>query len=41
MSLIDVARRWREENGYCGRGGVIVLFKGNVQSWVDALRNPH
>jgi hypothetical protein len=32
--------RWREENGYSGRGGVIVLFEGNVQSWVDALRNP-
>jgi hypothetical protein len=40
MSLIDVARRWREENGYCGRRRVIVLFERNVQSWVDALRNP-
>ncbi|OXC79334.1 hypothetical protein [Caballeronia sordidicola] len=28
MNLIAVARRWREENGYVGRGGVIVLFEG-------------
>ena len=40
MNLIAVARRWREENGYVGRGGVIVLFEGDVQSWVNALRNP-
>jgi hypothetical protein len=40
MSLIDVARRWREENGYNARGGVIVLFDGKVQSWVNELRNP-
>lgn len=33
------ARRWRERWGYVGRGGVIVLFGGEVQSWVDALRN--
>lgn len=39
-SLIDIARRWREENGYVSRGGVIVLFKCEVQSWVNTLRNP-
>ncbi|CAG4923248.1 hypothetical protein [Paraburkholderia gardini] len=41
MTLIEVARRWREENGYVGRGGVIVLFDGEVQSWVNTLRNPN
>jgi hypothetical protein len=40
MTLIEVARRWREENGYVGRGGVIVLFNGEVQGWVNTLRNP-
>lgn len=40
MTHSDVARRWREENGYVGRGGVIVLFGGTVQSWVNVLRNP-
>jgi hypothetical protein len=40
MTPVDVARRWREENGYVGRGGVVVLFNGEVQSWVNVLRNP-
>jgi hypothetical protein len=39
MTVIEVARRWREENGYAGRGGVIVLFNGEVQSSVNTLRN--
>lgn len=34
------ARRWRERRGYIGRGGVIVLFDGEVQSSVNELRNP-
>ena len=33
------ARRWREQWGYTGRGGVVVLFAGEVQSWVNELRN--
>ena len=33
------ARRWREQWGYIGRGGVVVLFGGEVQSWVNELRN--
>jgi hypothetical protein len=37
--LFATARRWREANGYLGRGGVIVLFHGEVQSWVNELRN--
>ena len=40
MSLIDEARRWREQWGYVGRGGVMVVFEGNVQGWVNELRNP-
>ncbi|SDR62967.1 hypothetical protein SAMN05445850_8541 [Paraburkholderia tuberum] len=37
---IDIAHRWRQENGYVGRGGVVVLFDGEVQNWVNKLRNP-
>lgn len=33
MTRIDIARDWRQANGYVGRGGVVVLFKGEVQSW--------
>ncbi|MCA8205147.1 hypothetical protein LGM71_29340 [Burkholderia sp. AU33545] len=40
MEPIEVARRWREERGYVGRGGVVVIFDGEVQSWVSELRNP-
>ena len=42
-TMIDnmaAARRWREQWGYVGRGGIIVLFDGEVQSWVNQLRNP-
>lgn len=31
---------WRKEYGYVGRGGVIVVFEGKGQSWVNELRNP-
>lgn len=37
---VDEARRWREAHGYVGRGGVIVVFNGVANSWVDRLRNP-
>jgi len=37
---LGVARRWREQWGYVGRGGVVVLLDGEVQSWVNELRNP-
>ncbi len=36
----EIARQWREAKGYAGRGGVIVLYQGEVQSWVNELRNP-
>lgn len=35
-----IAERWRKENGYAGRGGVVVVFKGEVQGWVNELRDP-
>lgn len=34
------AQLWRKQRGYIGRGGVVVVFDGEVQSWVDKLRNP-
>lgn len=37
---LSAARRWREQWGYVGRGGVIVVLDGEVQSWVNELRNP-
>lgn len=43
MTKIDnlaAARRWREQWGYIGRGGVVVVLDGEVQSWVNKLRNP-
>lgn len=36
----DTATRWRQANGYVGRAGVVVIFNGDVQSWVNSLRNP-
>ena len=39
-SHADTARLWREEHGYVGCGGVVVLFNGVVGSWVNKLRNP-
>ncbi|WP_244131269.1 hypothetical protein [Burkholderia gladioli] len=40
MSHIATAHRWRQENGYVGRSGVVVLYSGEVQGWVNVLRNP-
>jgi hypothetical protein len=40
MGEIEAARSWREKNGYSGLVGVIILFQGSVQSWVNILRNP-
>ena len=34
------ANQWRKENGYTQKGGVIVLFNGKVQGWVNELRDP-
>ena len=40
MQVTDVARCWREQNGYFGRGGVVVLYEGKVLGWVSTLRAP-
>ena len=40
VTPIDIANRWRKANGYAGRGGVVVVFTGEVQSWVNQVRNP-
>ncbi|RJP48782.1 MAG: hypothetical protein C4586_08710 [Anaerolineaceae bacterium] len=37
---LDIANKWRDENGYIGKGGVIVILNGEVNSWVNELRNP-
>lgn len=37
---LDAARRWRQQWGYVGRGGVVVVADGEVQSWVNELRDP-
>ncbi len=34
-----LAKIWRDEKGYTGRGGVIVIFDGVVNSWVNKLRD--
>ena len=39
-TLAEIASTWREEKGYVGRGGVIVIYNDEVQSWVNVLRNP-
>lgn len=39
-SPVEVAERWRDEKGYRGRGGVVVIFNGSADAWVDKLRNP-
>lgn len=34
------AQKWREENGYTGEGVVVVIYDGEIQGWVNELRNP-
>lgn len=36
----QLATAWRLERGYVGRGGVVVVYRDEVQSWVNALRDP-
>ena len=35
-----LAYQWREKWGYIGRAGVVVIYDGEVQGWVNELRNP-
>lgn len=39
-SVVHLATKWRQERGYIGRGGVVVIYRGEVQSWVNELRDP-
>lgn len=34
------ARNWRREQGYEGRGGVVIVHGNIGAAWVDALRDP-
>lgn len=36
----ELAKKWRAEHGYTGKGGVIVICDGVVNSWVNELRDP-
>lgn len=40
MEDLQAAQEWRARRGYAGRGGVIVVFDGIAQGWVNELRNP-
>lgn len=40
MNSIAIATRWRRENGYATKGGVVVIFDGEVCGWCSELRNP-
>jgi len=40
MEDLETAQLWRAQHGYIGRGGVIVVFDGLAQGWVNELRNP-
>jgi len=35
-----IAKMWRREYGYTGKGGVVVMFEGEVNGWVNKLRDP-
>ncbi|MFH5254636.1 hypothetical protein ACGTRS_25715 [Burkholderia semiarida] len=40
MELSNAAQRYREDASLVGKGGVVVFFNGDVQGWVNELRNP-
>jgi hypothetical protein len=35
-----MAAQWRQDNGYVDKGGVIVIYRDEVQGWVNELRDP-
>lgn len=39
MEDLQTALEWRVRRGYVGRGGVVVVFDGIAQGWVNALRD--
>ncbi len=36
----EIARLYREKWGYVGKAGVVVFYNGEVQGWVNELRDP-
>lgn len=40
MTVQEQAKIWRKNNGYTGKGGVVVIYLSKVQGWVSELRNP-
>ena len=40
MTTQQIAQAWREEHNYIDRGGVVVIYEGEVCGWVDELRDP-
>ena len=40
MNIFNLAKEWRTAHGYTGKGGVIVIHDGVVNSWVNVLRDP-
>ncbi|MDR5809286.1 hypothetical protein [Caballeronia sp. LZ019] len=38
-AMIDDARLYRVQEGLVGKGGLVVFFQGEVQGWVNQLRN--
>jgi hypothetical protein len=39
-SINKIAQRWRKNNGYADKGGVVITYKRVVQAWVNELRDP-
>ena len=40
MSTTKLVQKWRQKHGYTDKGGVVVVFDGIVQGWVNELRDP-
>lgn len=38
--FVSIALQWRIANGYVNKGGVVVIFNGEVQGWANEVRNP-
>lgn len=38
--VVEAANGWREQFGYIGRGGVVVIYDGIADAWMNQLRNP-
>jgi hypothetical protein len=40
LATVVAALDWRRQHGFSNKGGIIVFFDGQVQGWVNELRNP-